>query len=256
MNFLVALRAVLDPAGFTVNRKAQKVFINRQSYIINPSDRNALEAALSLAGANGSVTAVAIGGKPAEDALRLARATGAGRAIWVADPDKTHPDALCVATVLQRVVAHAGPFDLVLLGAEVLDADLAQVAARLAAALDWPFVEAAYQVTARPEGGLALVVAAGRPGQYRWVGVDSPAVASVARDSNKPRFATASQIITIYTTPGSVETVTFADLGLDPAELAPATRLRGESFPPERTLGRMLDPDGALAELAEALKRG
>ncbi len=37
MNILVILRAVLDPNGFTVNRRAQKVFVNREDFIINPS---------------------------------------------------------------------------------------------------------------------------------------------------------------------------------------------------------------------------
>jgi electron transfer flavoprotein beta subunit len=254
MNILVVLRALRDPGGFTVNRKAQKIFVNRESFIINPSDRNALEAALVLAGPDDTLTAVACGGDPALDALRQARATGASRAIWVAEPDMATFDARATTTVLQRVVAHAGGTDLVLLGAEVLDADMAQVGPRLAAALDWPFVERAWQAKPWPDGGLVLVVAAAN--DYRLVGVDLPAVASVARDSNQPRFAPAARIITIYTAPEAVERVTLADLGLDPAQMAPATTVRGESFPPERTLGRMLGGDDAVREMAEALRRG
>lgn len=253
MNILVVLSAVRDPASFTVNRKAGKIFVNRERFILNPSDRNALEAALQAAGAEGSVTAVAYGAEPEVDVLRQARAMGAGRAIWVPLPGVPALDAQGATRVLQRVVAYVGVFDLVLLGAEVLDNDTAQVAPRLAAALDWPFVDHTYAARALPEGGLELVALA-RGGTYRRLGLDAPAVAAVARDSNQPRFAPAAQIITIYQSPESVERVTLADLGLDPAELAPVTTVRGESFPPERTLGRMLAVDSAVRQLAEALK--
>jgi len=253
MNSLVVLRPVRDPAGFTVNRKAQKIFVNRERFIVNPSDRNALETALCAAGADGGVTAAAIGGEPALNALRMARAAGAGRAICIAPPDGQALDAGGFTKVLQQLVAHVGGVDLVLLGAEALDSDLAQVGARLASTLDWPFVERAYQARALPDGGLELVVA-GSNGAYRLLGVDGPAVATVALNSNKPRFAPAAQIITVYTYPEAVERLALSDLGLDAAELAPVTVTRGESFPPERTLGRMIVGEDAVRQLAEALR--
>jgi electron transfer flavoprotein alpha/beta subunit len=253
MNCLVVLRPVRDPAGFTVNRKAQKIFFNRDGFMVNPSDRNALEAALCAAGADGSVIAVAIGGEPALDALRMARAAGAGRAICVAPPDGLALDAGGFTKVLQQLVARLGGVDLVLLGAEVLDGDLAQVGARLASALDWPFVERAYQASALAEGGLGLVVA-GSNGEYRLLGIDGPAVATVAPDSNRPRFAPAAQIITVYTHTESVERLALSDLGLDAADLAPVTVTRGESFPPERTLGNIIESGNAIDQLVKAMR--
>ena len=255
MNILVVLRPVRDPAGFTVNRKAQKIFSNREGFILNPSDRNALEAALGAVGADGSVTVAAIGDEPALDALRMARAAGAGRAICVAPRTGLALDAGGFTQVLQQLVAHLGGVDLVLLGAEVLDADLAQVGPRLASALDWPFVERAYQASVLPDGGLGLVVA-DSDGAYRLLGVDGPAVATVAVDSNKPRFAPAAQIITLYTNPEAVECLALAELGLDAAEVAPATVMRGESFPPERTLGHVVGGQDAVRQLAEAINHG
>jgi|SRR5579859_155361 len=251
MNILVVLRAVRDPAGFTVNRKAQKVFVNRERFIINPADRNALEAGLQVT--EGSVTAVALGGETAHEVLRQARAAGAARAIWVPLPEAAPLDARGATAILQRVVGQIGSVDLVLLGAEVLDTDLAQVGPRLAAALDWPFMEEVYQARALPEGGLGLVVRAAT-GEYRLAGAGGPAVAGVARDCNKPRFAPAARIITLYQDPHAVEQLSLAELGLDEAQLSPATNVRGESFPPERTLGQMLAGDDAPRELARALK--
>ena len=91
-------------------------------------------------------------------------------------------------------------------------------------------------------------------GGYRWLGVDLPAVATVARDCNQPRFAPAAAIMRVFTDPDAVETLTLTDLELDPAGLVPVTRQRGESFPPERTLGRLAEGDDALRQIADILR--
>jgi electron transfer flavoprotein beta subunit len=251
MNTLVVLRPVRDPAGFTVNRKAQKIFSNRERFIVNPSDRNALEAALELVGTEGEVIVVALGGEPALDALRMARATGANLAIHIAVPENPVLDAFGITRVLRQVDRHVGGADLILLGDAVLDSDTAQVGARLAAALDRPYLDHAFRASALAEGGLELVLSS--PGGFRLIGVGLPAVASIARDSNKPRLAPAKQIITVFSDPEAVETLTLADLGLDPADLAPATVTRGESFPPERTLGQIVEGEDAIHKFVEAI---
>jgi electron transfer flavoprotein alpha/beta subunit len=252
MNILVPLRPVRDPAGFTVNRRAQRIFVNRERFMLNPADHNALEAALRLADLDGQVIALAAGGESAREVLREARAAGAGRALWVPVEGAIVEDAHCVTRIVQQAVSHAGGVDLVLAGSEVIDGDMAQVAPRLAAAWGWPFVDEIYDVKELPEGGLGLTVA--RAGGYQLLGLDGPAVAGVARDCNRPRFATAGQIIAIYRDADAVERVTLADLGLDQGELKPATRIQGEGFPPERTLGRMLEGVEAVKQLAEAVR--
>jgi electron transfer flavoprotein alpha/beta subunit len=97
------------------------------------------------------------------------------------------------------------------------------------------------------EDGVHAVV--GGPEGYRWVEANGPVVATVARDSNRPRFAPAARIITVYSTPDAVETVTLEALGLSEAALKPLTERRGESFPPERELGAILQ--GTEAETAQ-----
>ena len=257
MNLLVILRAVRDPAGFTVNRKAQKIFVNRDNYICNPGDRNALEAALQLAqsqnerigeGQGGRVTVVAFGRQPAEMALRDARAAGAARAILVKDDAFMNADAPVLANALQRVVEHMGGVELVLLGNEVLDADLAQAGPRLAQALDWPFIAGAHQLSVN---GLTLTAITRRPDGFHKLEAGLPAVVSVAVDSNKPRYAPGAQIINIYQAKDGVEVLTAGDLGLSEADLTPLTERRGESFPPERELGNRLE--GSLDETATQL---
>lgn len=253
MNVIVILRSVRDPAGFTVNRKAQKIFVNQDVQRLNPADANALEAGLRLADAGHSLTAVSYGGAPGEDVLRHALALGAGRAVLVRQDALPQADAWGLTRVLERVVDRLAP-DLVLLGADVLDADLAQVGPRLAAALDWPFVEAAVAVDAQVPNTVQVIVP-GRAG-YRRLEADLPAVVSVARDANQPRFPTAARLITVYSSEAGVEAVTPDDLGLSESEPAVLTEVTGQSFPPEREVGVRLEgePDEAARQLVERLR--
>jgi electron transfer flavoprotein beta subunit len=252
MNILVVLRAVRDPAGFTVNRKAQKVFVNRDTYIVNPADQNALEAALRLAGEAGSVIALAYGDTQAEAALYLARTRGAARAVWVRAPALKDADAGIVTKVIERAVAHMGGVDVVALGAEVLDADLGQVGARLAKALGWAFLPEAWTL----EGGNGTVRAVRRGlGGFRRFEAEGPVVATVTLDSNRPRLAPAARIIGVYAEAQAIEAVEPKELGLDEADLTPSTQVRGEAFPPERTWGQRVEGsvEAAAREMAAAL---
>jgi electron transfer flavoprotein beta subunit len=254
MNIVVLLRALRDPAGFTVNRKAQKIFYNRDLYQLNPADHCALEAGLRLADHGHHLAAIAYGGPPAQDVLYDARAKGAHRALWVDDAALTEADGAVIARVAAGALNHLGGADLALLGADVLDADLAQVGPRLAAALGWALVEAAWEVTANAEGRLRAVVAGA--GGYRALEASLPAVISVAADSHAPRYAPAPSIIRVYQELAAVERLAPESLALDTAALAPRVTRRGESFPPERTLGRRLEGDAAAqaAEVAELLR--
>jgi electron transfer flavoprotein beta subunit len=259
MNILVLLQAIRDPRALTVNRRAQKVFVNRDDFICNPSDKNALEAALRFAdaplavgeGPEVRVTAVAFGTGPSETVLREARAVGAQRAILVRDDLLHNVEPALITLGLRRVIERAGDVDLVLLGADVLDRDDAQVGPRLAAALGWPFLGELHHVEAA--GGKASGVTA-RGAAFHRVEADLPAVAACVPDSNKPRYPNAARVITTFSTPDAIEVWSASDLGLSESDLSPVTEARGESFPPERELGRRLEGD-VVGQLVEVIRR-
>ena len=233
MNSLVLLHPLRDPASFTVNRKAQRIFVHREQYSLNPSDKNALEAALQL---GGSVTAVALGDAPAEDYLRLARAMGAQRAVQIKAPASA--DASAVVSILQSALEQLEPMDVIFLGAEVLDADLAQVGPRLAQERGWAFIAHAHALSVEGAGLRAIVHA---PDGFHQLETDLPAVISIAPDSNKPRYAHGRDIMRFYQSTEAVEV-------MEASEVAMNVEARGESYPPERELGVKLN--GALPELA------
>lgn len=242
MNILVFLNIIRDPAGLTVNRKAQKVFVNREAHTINPSDKNALEAALKL---GGKVMAVVVGDAPAEDAARLAKAMGASRAVQIRDAVLKTADAHILTQVLEKVVEHVGGADLVLLGDTVSEADTAQVGPRLAAALGRPFINHAHQITLN---GTTVNVIAQVPDGFHAFEADLPAVIACAEHSNKPRYATGAHIINVYKAKDAVEVLSVADVGLNAEDLVPLVEVKGESFPPEREPGKRVE--GSLDEMA------
>jgi electron transfer flavoprotein alpha subunit len=245
MNSLVLLRAARTPASFTVNRRAHKIFIHRDAFALNPSDRNALEAALQL---GGPVTAAAVGGAPADDALRQALAVGAARALCVNDSALVEGDAGALTRIFQRVAERAGGVELIVLGADSLADDSGPLGARLAAALGWPLIEDAHRIEVNGADVDAVVAAGPRFERRRC---SRPAVVTVARDSNKPRLAPGARIINVYSTPEAVEKICPGDLGLKADDLAPSAERRGEAYPPEREPGTQLE--GAPQQLARQL---
>ena len=74
VKIVVTIKQILDPSGFTVNRRRERIFVNREEYIINPADLNALEMALRLKDGRDDVEVIALGlGPPrVDDALREA----------------------------------------------------------------------------------------------------------------------------------------------------------------------------------------
>ena len=92
----------------------------------------------------GSMTVFTLGPQSAEDALREAIAWGAQSGlevdgVLVSDPAFAGSDTLATAKVLADVLQREGPFDLVLLGRNSVDADTGQVGPQLAQLLDLPF---------------------------------------------------------------------------------------------------------------------
>lgn len=246
MRLLVLLRQLLDPAGMLVNRKAGKVFVNREEYMINPADKRALEAALQIKDATGAeVVAAAVGPARTEDALREARALGADRAILikedVAAPAGRFYEALCDCL---------GDVDLILTGDSALDTGEA-VGPQLAEMVNMAFLGNA--VACALEGAVVRIVRRdvrdATQRAYNGVEADLPAVVTVTRSGPTPRYPHGGAIIEMYRDPEAVEIMTAADLGLDDSALQPAVVERGQSFPPEREFGKQM----TVEEIAERM---
>jgi electron transfer flavoprotein beta subunit len=246
MKILVPIKQILDPAGITVNRKAGKVFINREEYKMNPASKCALEAALRIKDANNAeVIAVTFGGEQAADCLREAKAMGADRAILVSSGAV---DTAGVARTLVALASHVGGVELVVNGHRTLDTGISS-GAYLAEALGWVYLGEAVDVSV--EGNMVRSVCKGdQQRSYEGFEADLPAVVTVTRHGPPPRYAHGGNIISVYRDADAIETLSPSDLGLAESDMALATAERGQSFPPEREFRKEV----TLEEVAALLR--
>jgi electron transfer flavoprotein alpha/beta subunit len=254
MRIIVTIKQVLDPAGFSVHRRLGRVFINREDYIINPNDKNALEEALRLKDAHGAeVIALSLGEPRVDDALREALAMGADQVFLLTDDAFAELDAAAAALILGKAIEKIGEYGLILTGQRALDTGASQIGPRLAEYLGLPQMLEVREVSSLDNGKLRAK--RNWKAGYAEVEVGLPALISIAPQANQPRLPHGARIMNAYRE-WEVTTWGLADLGLTEEELSPLIGLQRKAFPPERTLGELITgaPEEAAKELAQILK--
>jgi electron transfer flavoprotein beta subunit len=241
---LVCVKQVLDPTGLTVNRKAEKVFINREEFILDPASKAALEAANDLKQTGAEVTAISVGPERVGDGLREAMARGADRAIWIRSEGG---DALVIANLIAAAVRKLGEIDLIIAGHQSLDTGAGELAPRLAEALDWPQILGAAKIDAGANGVTAIVQA----DVFLQVKASLPVVVSMLGEAYRGSYANSWRLMDAYKK-WNVEAWSTADLDLGEDDLRPLTTKKEDAFPPERQLGT---PVRDVKELVTMLKR-
>jgi electron transfer flavoprotein beta subunit len=254
MKIVVAIKQILDPTGFTVNRKRERIFVNREEYIVNPADLNALEMALGVKDEHHDVEVItlSLGPPRVEDALRETIARGADRGVLISDPALADlkADAAGAARLMASAVGKIGEVKLVICGTVALDSVAGEMPGRLAEALGWPILPQIHAID-----GVSGDVVRVSQREIRWEAA-LPAVLAVPRDANKPRHIHGARAMTAYRD-GLVMTWGLEDLGFIPDDLEPLTRVTGQRFPPERTPGTRLEGtlEEAVAGLLAQLRR-
>ena len=110
---------------------------------LNPYCQRAVSKGIDLAKqTGGSCTVISLGPPAAEDVVRWGVAGGADHGILISDPAFAGSDTLATARALAAAVEKAGPFDLILVGKNSVDADTGQVGPELAELLGYPFASA------------------------------------------------------------------------------------------------------------------
>ncbi len=246
MKIVVCIKPVLDPRGMTVNRKAEKVFINQEDYMIDPGSKAALEVAASIKAQDSTthVIAMSVGTDRADDALREALARGADRAILIG---LDNIDAWAVANSLSAAINRLGDIDLVLCGEQSLDTGAGELGPRLAENLDWPQITRAAKVEAHDTGFKAIVHHDGFVAQT----INAPAVISIMPEAFTGTFANGWRLMDAYKKI-VVDIWRAEELGLSEDDLRTLTAKKEEAFPPERQLGT---PVRNAKELVMMLKR-
>jgi electron transfer flavoprotein alpha/beta subunit len=164
--------------------------------IINPGDKNAIEAALHLKEKHGGkVSALSMGPSQVEEALREALSMGVDDAIQLTDKKFAGSDTWATSYTLGLAIEKIGNWDLILCGKEAMDGMTAQVGPQLAEFLRIP--QLTYAIS------LDIVKSKARIRQklgklQRVLEAPLPALVTVEREINEPRIAPMDNIIEAY----------------------------------------------------------
>ena len=253
MNILVFVKQVQDTET-RIQIQNGAVDTTSVKWVANPYDEFAVEEALRIKerlGA-GKVTVLSLGPDRVKEAIKYGLSLGADEGVHVKSDGVALDDPLSVATVLAAAARKAG-FDLILAGKQAVDHDTGATGVMLAELLDLPHVSVVV--------GLELDAAAktGKAkreveGGIENVSFELPAVVTAQKGLNEPRYASLKGIMAVKKK--VVPEWTLADLGVDPASVAPAgasVRTLEATLPPPRPAGKMLE--GEPADTARELVR-
>ena len=128
-----------DDVKWTENNNIDRT--NMES-ILNPLDKQAIEAALNLKESNNAhVTAVTMGPSKAEAVLKEALAMGVDEAYLLCDSKFAGSDTNATSKVLAAAITEKFPkTDLILFGQSAIDGETAQTSVSTAARLDYPYI--------------------------------------------------------------------------------------------------------------------
>ena len=243
MKILVPVKRVVD-YNVKVRVKADGSGVETQGVkmSMNPFDEIAVEEAVRLKekGAVTEIVAVSMGLPACAETIRTALAMGADRGILVETDVELQP--LAVAKLLRALVAKEQP-GMVIMGKQAIDDDMNATGQMLAALLGWPQGTFASKV-AIADG--KLVVTREVDGGLETVSLTLPAIVTTDLRLNEPRYASLPNIMKARKK--TIETITPADLGVDPTQRLIVLRVEE---PATRKAGVKV---GSVKELVEKLR--
>ncbi|MCI6640583.1 MAG: electron transfer flavoprotein subunit beta/FixA family protein [Pygmaiobacter massiliensis] len=246
MKAIVCVKQVPDTSGkVAVNPDGT---LNRASMaaIINPDDKSALEAALTLKDATGcEVVVVTMGPPPAEGMLRELMAMGADRAVLISGREFGGSDTFATSQIIAAGIKKIGldDDDVIFCGRQAIDGDTAQVGPQIAEKLEIPQIS---YVAGLEKKGNTLVCRRELEDGYMMVETQTPCLLTCLKEMNTPRYMTVSGIMECYDKP--LEVYDYNALKDDPLIEADTIGLKGsptnifKSFtPPQKGVGMMME---------------
>jgi electron transfer flavoprotein beta subunit len=242
MKIAVCVKQVPESASKRIDPSTKRLDRSGEG-ALNQFDTNAVEEALRLkeAGGEHEVVVVSLGPEKAADALRKALAMGADRAVLVSDEAAAGSDLVATSRALAAALEKEGA-DLVLFGQQAGDSDGAVMWAAVADRLRRPSVSQASEITLS-DGSLRVK----RQTEFGYDTIEAPlpAVVAVSDAINEPRYPSLKGIMGAKKKPQ--ETLSAADLGLDPGQLGEAgskTEVLALNEPPARGDARKIEDEG------------
>jgi electron transfer flavoprotein beta subunit len=188
LNIVVCVKQTPDTAA-TITVQDGKVSWGDAPLVLNPWDEFAVEQALRTKEAHGGkVTALSLGPEVAKEALKQALAMGCDEAIIITDPALDGADSLVVSKALASAIIKIGGVDLVFFGRQAVDSDTGVTGPQVARRLGWPALSLVAAVAALDPNGKSITVERMIDEGRQVVKSPLPAVISVVKEINEPRY--------------------------------------------------------------------
>lgn len=223
--------------------------------IINLFDEYAVEEGLAWHEQHGGkLTLLSLGQSDWVEQQRRALAMGATDALLLNDPAFTDLDTLNAARVVAAAIKKLGDVDLIFTGRNSTDDESGAFPPALARFLNWPHLTYVGKIhTVDPESK-RITAERHLETVIEQVTSSLPAVVSVIKDINQPRYPSLLKIKKAARVNPPIWNA--ADLGLDPADLAPLVTIAGRVPPPPRAQGELItgaDTAAAVSTLVDKL---
>ncbi|OGV61856.1 MAG: electron transfer flavoprotein subunit beta [Lentisphaerae bacterium RIFOXYB12_FULL_65_16] len=232
-------------------------------FIINPFDIHALEEALRIRDRFGCrVTAISMGPPNAEATLRKALSLGVDEAILVSDRCFGGADTLATSNVLAEAIRRLVKREdvgLVICGKQTIDGDTAQVGPGIATRLGFAQLTLVDRIEHFDPEKRVIRVRRKLEGRHEIVEAPLPALITVVRELNRPRYPTVPMRLQALETQITVWRNQNLELDENTIGLKGSPTCVNRIFSPQREKGEILgdggkDPDGAARLLVEKLR--
>jgi len=257
LNVLVCIKRVPDTETvIKIKPDASGIVTEGIKYITSPYDEFAIEEGLRIKEkfGDGSVTLITLGPKDAVENLRTGLAMGADRAIILNDPAFEGGDTYSTALALAQCIKNL-EYDMILCGRQAIDDDCAQIPGILSEFLGIPQVTWVIKLEVAEDKKTAIAYRLIEGGAQEVIEVQLPAIISVTKGINEPRYASLPGIMKAKKK--EVREINCQSLGLSPEEVGEkGAKLKILKFspPPERAAGKIIEGADAAEKAAKLVK--
>jgi electron transfer flavoprotein beta subunit len=260
---VIAVKQVPDTTQVKVDPVTGTLIREGVPFIVNPFDTHAVEAALELKDRFGCpVTAITMGPPNSVATLRRCLALGVDDAILISDRAFGGADTLAtsfvLAEVIRRLEKEFGRVDVVICGKQTIDGDTAQVGPGIAQRLNLcqlTLVDKIQEIDAEKR---TITVRRKLEGRHEVVQAQLPALLTVVREINQPRYPTVPRRLDADAIPIPTWDNAFLKLPAEKIGMKGSPTSVMKIFAPQRAVGEIVgdgekDPEGTVQTLIKKL---
>jgi len=218
MRIIVLIKQVPDTTEIKIDQKDGTLIREGVESIINPDDRHAIELAVTITRDNGgTATVISMGPAQAIDAISEALGMGIDEGILLTDRNFAGADTWATAFTLGMAIKKVRKYDLIICGRQAIDGDTAQIGPQVAEFLGLPQITYVREI--EEIDGKRLVVQRALEDGYERVASPLPALITVTKEINTPRFPRVDLLIDACKDTANITIWNVADIGLTVQEI-------------------------------------